>query len=173
MTAILRTNAEIFEPARRHLQGHVEQVGFFLADYEAKERSLSLREFRAIAPEDFEIQTDYHVTLKDEIRPEVIKWATGSDACLVEAHSHVGGPAGFSGTDIMGFDEWVPHVRWRLRRQPYAAIVLANDTFDAVAWIEKGEIPEPVERLHVNGTTLGATALTLPRWRELTSWRCR
>jgi proteasome lid subunit RPN8/RPN11 len=173
VTAVLRTTTDIVEPARRHLQGHVEQVGFFLANYGADERSLTLREFRAIPPEGFETQTDYHVTLKDEIRPEIIQWATTAEACLVEAHSHVEGPAAFSSSDIMGFDEWVPHVRWRLRARPYAAIVLAEDTFDAVAWIDRGEIPEQVDRLEVDSAIHRATALTLPRWRELKAWRFR
>lgn len=173
MTAVLRASAETFDPARLHLQGHVEQVGFFLADYGADDRCLTLREFRGIQPEGFETQTSHHVTLKDEIRPEVIRWATMSEACLVEAHSHVGGPAGFSGSDVWGFGEWVPHVRWRLQNRPYAAIVLSDDTFDAVAWINPGDVPDQVELLDVDGTILRATGLSVPRWQELKAWRLR
>jgi hypothetical protein len=173
VTAVLRANAETLDPARLHLQGHVEQVGFFLADYGADDRSLTLLEFRAIPPEGFEIQSSHHITLKDEIRPEIIQWATASEACLVEAHSHVGGPAGFSRSDVWGFNEWVPHVRWRLRNRPYSAIVLSDDTFDAVAWIDGGDVPDQVELLDVDGTILRATGLSVPRWQELKAWRLR
>jgi hypothetical protein len=81
-------------------------------------------------------------------------------------HSHVDGIASFSASDVWGFHEWVPHVRWRLRGRSYAAIVTAGDTFDALAWIER-EGPEQVARLEVDDNVYFATARTLPRLTEL------
>lgn len=81
-------------------------------------------------------------------------------ATLVEAHSH--GPRGvptFSGSDWTGFSEWVPHVRWRLRGAPYAAIVVAAaGTLDAIAWID--DEPEQVETIATTGV-LRASGETL------------
>lgn len=167
MSAVISAAAELYRPARLHLRGRIEQVGFFLADYDEERRAFVLREWRPIPPEAFEHQSAYHVTLRDELRPEIIKWAWDAGTSLVEVHSHGDdGIASFSPSDIWGFDEWVPHVRWRLRGRPYAAIVTAGDTFDALAWID-GNVPEQIVHLEVEDDTYFATARTLPRLIEL------
>lgn len=145
------------------LQGHDEQVGFFLADYEPSKRVFKIRDWRVIGAAGFEYQSPYHVTLSDETKVEVIRWAWDSGASLVEAHSHGGiHPAELSSSDVWGLREWVPHLFWRLRARPYAAIVTAGDDFDAVAWITAADQPEQVERIELDdGSTVPATALTL------------
>lgn len=164
MSAGIVASSELYDSLRAHLTGRVEQVGFFLADYDPALRMFNLRAWWPMSPEAFEIQSAYHVTLRDEIRPEIIKWAWDAGACLVEAHSHGDeGPACFSPSDLSGFDEWVPHVRWRLRGRPYGAIVTAGETFDALAWIDHPESPEQVEQLQVGNHFHVATAQTLPR----------
>ena len=169
MTTIAATR-ELYQPAREHLRGRIEQVGFFLADFKATQQAFVLREWRPMPPEAFEIQSAYHVTLRDGARPELIKWAWDSDACLVEAHSHADhGLAGFSPSDIWGFEEWVPHVRWRLRGRPYAAIVTAGDSFDALAWVDGSGEPAQIARLEIDHTVFLATGRTLPRLAELRS----
>jgi hypothetical protein len=171
VTTIVASGA-IYDSARAHLRGHVEQVGFFLADFDGERNAFVLREWRPMPPEAFEYQSAYHVTLRDEMRPEVIKWAWDADACLIEVHSHGDdGIAEFSPSDFWGFDEWVPHVRWRLRGRPYAAIVTAADTFDALAWIDANKDPVQVAALEVDGVSKMATARTLPRIAELKAWR--
>ena len=167
MTTIA-ASGELHRVAREHLRGRIEQVGFFLADFDASGRMFVLREWRPMPPEAFAFQSAYHVTLRDEVRPEVIKWAWGNDACLVEAHSHAGsGAAAFSASDMRGFAEWVPHVRWRLRGRPYAAIVIAADSFDALAWLDSTGEPTQVAQLAVDDAIHGATRRTLPRPSEL------
>jgi hypothetical protein len=164
VTAMIVAPDELYCAAREHLRGHIEQVGFFLADFEAEDSAFVLREWRPMPPEAFEYQSAYHVTLHDEMRPEIIKWAWDAHACVVEVHSHGDeGTAWFSPSDLYGFDEWVPHVRWRLRGRPYAAIVTAGDSFDALAWIGDGKDPVQVTTLEVDGVTHTATARTLPR----------
>ena len=62
--------------------------------------------------------------------------------------------------DLTG--DWVPHLFWRLRRRPYAALVTAGDTFDALAWVEAADLPEQTERIELDdGGVLVATACTL------------
>jgi hypothetical protein len=160
MTSIVAT-AALYDRARQHLRGTVEQVGFFLADLDGEERAFVLREWRAMPPEAFEYQGAYHVTLRDDVRPEIIRWAWDRDACLVEIHSHLDAVATFSSSDISGLEEWVPHVRWRLGGQPYAAIVTAGETFDALAWLD-GAMSQ-VEQLQLDDRTHPATARTLAR----------
>jgi hypothetical protein len=168
MSAIVVERA-LYTTVREHLRGRIEQVGFFLADFEDDLGSLTLHEWRPMPPEAFEYQGAFHVALRDEIRPEVIKWAWDARRCLVEVHSHGDeGVAQFSASDVWGLEEWVPHVRWRLRGLPYAAIVTAGDTFDALAWIGDAAEPSQVERIEVDGDACRATGRTLARrsWEE-------
>lgn len=161
-------DTEIFDAAHRHLCGHVEQVGFFLADFDEPASRFLLREWRALGADAFEHQSEYHVSLRDEMRPEIIGWAARAGACLVEVHSHgEHGTPRFSPSDVFGFDQWVPHVRWRLKKRPYAAIVTAGERFDALAWIGTGVEPVQVQRLELPGSSCPASALTLPRYEEL------
>ncbi|MDQ4125727.1 MAG: hypothetical protein M3134_09035 [Actinomycetota bacterium] len=139
----------------------VEAVGFFLADIGDASR-ISLRNWRPLGADDYESRSDFHVSLKDHVRQDVIKWAWDEGASLVEVHSH--GPkweAEFSPSDIAGFEEWVPHVWWRLRARPYVAIVTAGKTFDALAWIRSPVEPEQVTHIQSGARRLAATGRTL------------
>jgi hypothetical protein len=171
MTTTITVDETTWAAACDHLRGSVEQVGFFLADYDEPARRFAIRGFRALPETAFEIQSAVHVSLKDEVRPQVVGWATRESACLIEAHSHVWGPAAVS--DVYGFASWVPHVRWRLRRRPYAAVVMAEGTFDTLAWIEASPMPEQVTTIEIGDHELPATGMTLPRWAELERWSLR
>ena len=167
MTAAIVAPAALYRAAREHLCGHIEQVGFFLAAFDAERNVFVLREWRPMPPEAFEYQGAYHVTLQDEMRPEIIKWAWAAGACIVEAHSHgEHGVACFSPSDLYGFEEWVPHVRWRLRGRPYAAIVTSGDSFDGLAWLDDQKEPVQVTAVEVDGVAHAATARTLTRLAE-------
>ena len=148
-----------------HLSDRPEQVGFFLAEYLPGERRFDLREWRPLRSDQLEYRSDYHVEVGDEARIEAIKWAWDSGLSLVEAHSHGDdGVAAFSGSDIHGFRDWVPHLWWRLRGRPYAALVVAGSDFDAIAWIDGADSPEQVDRLAITeGATVAATRQSL-RW---------
>lgn len=157
--AVVRAPQTVYGPAVEHLQRRPEQVGFFLAEYDADARAFDLRQWRGVPDEGLDYQSDVHVELSDAAQTAVIQWAWESGLALVEAHSHRWGPAQFSGSDFAGFAEWVPHVRWRLRRRPYAALVLAPGTLDGLAWIEGGR--ERVDGVVVgNDTPLTCTGLS-------------
>lgn len=108
--------------------------------------------------------------LSDEMRAEIIRWAWAEEASLVEAHSHAFGPAQFSPSDLEGLEEWVPHLWWRLRGRPYGAIVVADGTVDALAWIEGADVPEQIVTLEIAGEgsipATGGTLAQLAAWRE-------
>lgn len=165
--------AKLWGKARKHLRGHFEQVGFFLADYDALAHRFIVRDWRSLPEEAFEIQTSYHVTLKDELRPDLINWAFEAGASLIEAHSHGDkGVARFSPSDLFGFQDWVPHVRWRLRGRPYAAIVTAGESFDALAWLDGGE-PVQVDQIITDDVSFEATRDTLMRPSFERMWEIR
>lgn len=112
-----------------------------------------------LVPRDaFTADARYGIDLTDEFRAGIIKQAHDRDAMLIEFHSHpFPMPAAFSGFDIKGLREFVPHVRWRLKGKPYAAVVVAPTTFDAVIW--QNDEPEPLS-ITVEHTTLLPTRRT-------------
>jgi hypothetical protein len=160
MTAVSFDQGQ-YDNLRVHLTGSIEQVCFLAADEE--DFVFKVRDWRPMPADAFDHQSAYHVSLTDEARAEVIKWAWDQGACLVEAHSHVGGVAAFSWSDVYGFDQWVPHVRWRMRGAPYAAIVAAADTFDGFAWFDHSPQPVQLDKLRVGDRELEATGISLPR----------
>jgi hypothetical protein len=159
----------VLPQALEHLAG-VEQVGFFLADWVPQERSFRISSWQPVTSSGYAIQTDYHVRLNDDAKAEMIRWAWDSDKCLIEAHSH--GPRGrarFSPSDLAGFEEWVPHLWWRLQKRPYAAIVTQGETFDGWAWIENATDAEQVLALEAPEATHRATGETTD-WLEGAAW---
>lgn len=141
---ILRLTQAEFDGIVDHLLPDLmeqEEVAFAFAELSGgdEESSLTLLEWTAVAPKGFRSRSRYHLDLTDETRVRAIMRAHELGCCLIEWHSHCGSwPAKFSPTDQMGFREFVPHVRWRLGRRPYAAVVVAKGSFDALAWIDNG-----------------------------------
>jgi hypothetical protein len=130
----------------------VEHVAFLFTRPLAVGSPLRVIEIYRVPPEGFDFQSDYHVELTDDVRALVIKRASDLAGCLIEAHSHTGGPpAAFSESDLYGFRDWVPHVRWRLGKRPYAALVFAGDSFDALVWEGDDDAPRPLSSLSIEG----------------------
>jgi hypothetical protein len=154
MSFSLLVSAGQYSSLREHLgSGDVEQVCFLVA-VPCDSSGLKVTDFYPVPPEEFDFQSDFHVSLRDEVRASVIKRAWDAGGCLVEAHSHENGdPVRFSASDLSGFDEWVPHVRWRLRQRPYVALVFGDDTFDALVWGD-GDTPEPISEIRIDGTAV-------------------
>lgn len=164
MSVVIAAPSGLLADALEHLRSGPEEAGFFLADFDPSGTRFSLTAWRPMSLDDFEYRSDHHLTLRDEIRPEIIKWAWDNGACLVEAHSHDhDGVASFSPSDLSGFEQWVPHVRWRLRRRPYAAVVIDGDTIDALAWMEKEGFAQVVEILTDDGVHHATTRRTIAR----------
>lgn len=110
----------------------------------------------------FAHQSGYHIELADEMRPFLIKRAHDLQTSLVEFHSHPFSiRAEFSPSDLIGLDEFVPHVWWRLKGKPYLALVVTPSQFDALAWVTSPRSPIPLRELHAGGVILRPSGLTL------------
>lgn len=148
----ITAEAALWDAARMHLDARAENVAFFLADWSPPDRQLAIRAWRAVDAGPTDPESLLHVSLPDETLAMVIQWASAEGACLIEAHSHGRwSPAAFSGYDLRNLDEWVPHLRWRLQKRPYAAIVTSHRDLDALAWID-----DPKAAEQVAGITAGA-----------------
>jgi hypothetical protein len=146
----ISTPAVIYEDLMIHFAAEDVEHAAFLFTEPAGAAQLRVAELYRVPPEDFAFQSSYHIELSDAVRAHVIKRAWDIGGSLIEAHSHLGGPAAFSKSDLHGFLDWVPHVRWRLANRPYIALVFAGDTFDALVW-QDAESPTPLESLDVDG----------------------
>lgn len=149
---------DIFDPLAKHLRSRPEEVAFMLSPPPEKDGLFRIHDLRVIGAERFNHQSDDYAEPDDELRGEVIQWAWQAGASLIEAHSHGSYflPARFSGFDFEQFEEWVPHVRWRLAGRPYAALVFAGDEVDGLAWLDSSQ-PEAIEAIMVDGCEPMAT----------------
>ncbi len=120
-----------------------------------------LLDWLPIPPEGFVSQTRFHIELRDEMKALAIKRAHDLGASLVELHSHLGRwPAEFSTSDLLGFEEFVPHVWWRLKGHPYLALVVCRSGFDGLAWMDNPNTPKHIDGIMVEKLLLKPTGLS-------------
>ena len=142
--------------------GDSEEVAFaFVHHRDGTDHIFGAIDWYPVPPEGFVSRSAYYVELTDATRAHVIKWAHELGASLVELHSHLGPyPARFSPSDRAGFEEFVPHVFWRLKRRPYLAIVVADTGFDGFAWLDDPQEPARLDGIVTGGALLEPTRLS-------------
>lgn len=166
--ALLELPAAVYSDLQKHLlppHSKIEQAAFVYARAETSAGNSTIFRFLDWLPlkaDNFAAQHEVYLELRDEMRGSLIKRAHDLNASLVEFHSHPGPyPAQFSPSDLAGFHEFVPHVWWRLRGKPYAAVVVAPSGFDALAWLTSAQEPAALNGIMVEGERLTPTGLTL------------
>lgn len=166
MSNVIEISSEMYERLHAHLlQAEDEHVAFLYAhmDLDGADLRLECVDLHVVPPEGFTYQSGYHVSLTDDQLATVIKEAWTRGLALIEAHSHPDAryAAAFSGSDLRGFSEVVPHVFWRLRRAPYVALVMAPSGFDALVWRTDPRVPEPLDAFVVEGRLMHPTGITI------------
>lgn len=156
--AFLRLDPLLQRAAWAHLVysgSGVEEAAFVYAAPADGDDEFRIVEWWPVPPEGFASRSAFHLELSDETRAQVIKRAHDLGASLVELHSHLGpGPARFSWSDLSGFEEFVPHVWWRLKGRPYFALVVVPESFDGLAWRTGPAEPERLGGLLVGSVRL-------------------
>jgi hypothetical protein len=156
LRAHLLSNGSLFEEAA---------FGFATTRMADDKLTFDVIELLPVPPEGFVERSEDFLQLTDEMRGRVIKRAHDLGASLIEFHSHPSqSTAQFSPSDCSGFGEFVPHVRWRLKKRPYAAFVFAPRNFDALAWSGDGDRPEAVEGILADGQLLTPTGRSFKNW---------
>jgi hypothetical protein len=155
-----------------HLRSNqdAEEAAFLFADVEEAPRGATfhVRSWYQVVPSDFEERGAAGIVLTDQCRAWLMKRAHDERRSLIECHSHPGPRvAVFSLYDFEGFTEFVPHVRWRLKGRPYAALVVADTSFDGLAWIAPHN-PQPaaVDVLTTPGEIFYPTRRSIALWQE-------
>jgi hypothetical protein len=152
----VRIPEDLFATLERTL-AMAEEVAFLYARWTGN--AFEVDAIEVMDGTDIASRSGLHVSLADDVRPRVIKTAWDRDRCLIEAHSHGRwGYAEFSRSDLHGFEEWVGHVRWRLRGRPYAALVKADDQWDALVWADDAK-PGAISAIEI--TNAGRTMKTV------------
>jgi len=166
--ALLELPAAVYRGLQAHLlppRSKNEQAAFVFARADTSAGNKTVFRFLDWLPleaDNFAAQHEVYLELRDEMRGTLIKRAHDLNASLVEFHSHPGPyPAQFSPSDLAGFREFVPHVWWRLRGRPYAAVVVAPSGFDALAWLTSPQEPVALNAIMVDGKRLTPTGNTL------------
>jgi hypothetical protein len=162
---VLSIPSAMWEQVVDHLaSGPEEQLAFMLVRWDGDLGQVF--DLRLVRASGFDLQLPWHISLADEERAEVIGWAHEGNGALLEMDVHRGPwPARFSASDKEGLDEFVPHVWWRLRHRPYAALVMGEQGFDALVWRSGPGEPEQLTKLLVDGRSAARpTGLSLARW---------
>jgi len=124
--------------------------------------SFEIIDYRMLSPYDFEIQLSYHIQIKSEVLGQLIKKVHDLNACLIEIHSHLEKEkASFSLSDWNGFNDFVPHILWRLPSRPYGALVFTYDSFDGIYWKNDVKRPKVIQGIIDGNKTVVSTGLSL------------
>lgn len=167
---VLKLDAPLYDALWDHLlplKCRREQGAFLFCVSETMNGRFELRvvDRAFLATADFTVQETDYLELADATRASLIKRAHQIGASLVELHSHPGPwPAAFSSSDRRGLRETVPHMWWRLKGRPYAAIVVAPSGFDALVWRENPHAPELLTGIMVGEELLTPTNASLEGW---------
>lgn len=151
---------ELPEEIHRDIQAHLlpkkdlrEQGAFVFANLTniSDDIIFKFADWQLLSSSDFYCQDDDYLELSDHARANIIKKAHDIGSSLVEFHSHpFSKSAMFSFSDCKGFEEFVPHVWWRLKGKPYLAVVVAQKSFDSLVWLDN-----PLKPRKLDGITTG------------------
>lgn len=163
-TVTLEPNA--YARITNHLRNHdTEQVIFLFFSRTATLDGdvFRVEDFYIVPSHELVHESPFHAEVSGDAQAKVIKMAWDTSLALGEIHSHPGCRRGtsFSLSDLAGFSEFVPHVRWRLKSAPYVALVFGDTDFDALAWINDPNLPEPVNVLEVGEQVYSPTGITV------------
>jgi len=130
-----------------------------------EEATFQLLKAHLVPPSEFNYKSLYGIELTDGCRAGVIKQAHDLGASVVELHSHPHASlVEFSPSDRNGFAAFIPHVWWRLKNRPYAAVVVGPRGFDSLSWISNPQSPDGLLDLQIGNKRLKPTGLTFENW---------
>lgn len=164
----LHISAALLNRIEKHLGSRrTEQVSFLYLE-KKDDGALLVKDAYLVPPSELVFESRFHAEVSEEAQAKIIKSASDRKLLLGEIHSHPGCARGaaFSPSDLSGFEDFVPHIFWRLRATQYVALVFGDRDFDALAWVNNANDPVSFEALVVDGRELaptGATARELDR----------
>ncbi len=169
MKTIINIPPKVYRRLKNHLlpiDGDLEEVAFVFTSLikNKNEITFKYKEWVPVQSNSFSSRSSFHFELSDKMRAGIIKKAHDLNCSIIEFHSHLGSsPACFSPSDWCGFEEFVPHVLWRLKGKPYVAVVVAKSGFDALVWTDNAQNSKFLDELRVRKVRMCPTNLSLTR----------
>lgn len=170
MSVVVRIDDLMYKEVRSHLlQNDLEHVCFlyYRSIFNKGNYVMDVQDFYIVPAHEYDCQYEFHVSLKEECQSKIIKKAWDKKLSIGEIHSHPASMrAKFSATDISGFQDFVPHIWWRLKKGPYFALVISQYEIDALAWIKGPGSYEAVKRIEVGNSLIYPSNNTLKQMEE-------
>ncbi len=170
MQVIIKIDTFSYGEIRKHLlQNDLEQVCFLYYEniFDGVKIILDIKDYYLVVPNEYAYQSGFHVEIKESCQTKIIKTAWDKKLSLGEIHSHPTSlRAFFSQSDLLGFQEFVPHIWWRLKKGPYLAIVLTKMELDALVWIKNAKWDRAVNKIEVGSSVIRPSNTTIKQLKE-------
>jgi hypothetical protein len=170
MSIVIKIDNSIYSNIRSHLlHNELEHVCFlyYRPLFDEQHIVMDVQDFYIVPSHEYDYQSEFHVVLSDACQSKVIKKAWDKKLSLGEIHSHpLSIKAAFSTSDMSGFQDFVPHVWWRLKKGPYFALVISQIEIDALAWIKSPKIEEAIKKIEVGNSMVYPSNNTLTQLKE-------
>ena len=148
-----------------------EEAAFCFARFDP-DKGFEYQEWSQVPAQEFAYRSLYHIELTDACRARVIKRAHELQCSLIEFHSHpLAVHAQFSLSDRSGLSEFVPHVWWRLKGRPYAAVVVGARNFDSLVWTKNPNCPNGVLRIVTEREAISPSGLSFVPSEDSSEWQ--
>ncbi len=161
MTVSISMSVAFYNDIQQHLFPRAdrrEQGGFMFCRFDKYRREFQVIEWRPLAGSDYAFQERDYLELSDKTKASLIKSAHDLQVSLIEIHSHPRQiKVAFSIADWIGFKEFVPHIRWRLGKRPYAALVFGHSCVDGFAWIDESKLPVSIDGINIGNSFVKTT----------------
>jgi hypothetical protein len=169
MKHIITIPGAIVDRLRSHLfQDELEQGAFLFAEVGKNDHSLMLGvvDLYLVPPAGWHVQKEVYLEMKDTERAKIMKLARGRSLAAIDCHSHPGteGEVWFSPSDRKGITEFAPYAKWKLDGQPFAAMVWADASIDAVIWHGDFATAHPVDAVQILADRAGVTMTPTDSW---------
>lgn len=160
---------------REHLfQNELEQGAFLFAQpvISADEISLVANDVYLVQPEDWQVQHQVYLELKDSARAKIMQLARQRDLAIVDIHSHPGsnGDVSFSPSDRHGITDFAQYAKWKLGAKPYLAMVWGEASLDAVIWHDLFDKANQVNEVRILGRLRTRIITPKATWNRKTEW---
>lgn len=147
--------SEIHDRIRAHLfQSELEQAAFLFATTEDDAGvRFHVQDCYLVPAAGWDVQMTVYLEMSDEERAKILKMARDRNAAIIDCHSHPNSQEDvwFSPSDLAGITQFAHYANWKLKGQPFAALVFAEASIDGVVWRGDFTAAEPLGELSIVG----------------------
>ena len=116
-----------------------EEAAFLFAKYFTNKTDIiiSVKNIHFIKDNCWDYQSGSYLELNEKEKIKIMRIARKYDYDLIECHSHLSQIAEFSNSDLIGLNEFVKYVWWKLPNKLYGAFVWTKADLKGLFWFPK------------------------------------